>query len=59
MNENDSICDRCATEMSSDESNDVDSGEWAKCTVCNECAAELNRAGNTDGTDLVITPQKG
>jgi hypothetical protein len=37
----DTICDRCSTEIPMDESNGVDSGEWQGCTLCNECYGQL------------------
>ena len=49
----DTVCDRCAAPMLASEGNHIQSGEWTHCTICNECAGELSRTGNPDGTDLV------
>jgi hypothetical protein len=43
----DTICDRCAVELVSWEANDMPTGEWLGCMICNDCYAQIG-----DGDDV-------
>jgi formylmethanofuran dehydrogenase subunit E len=49
VSEDQTICDRCGEEVYADEINDMpEESSWRGCTICNECAAQLEKAPKTN-----------
>lgn len=43
---NETICDKCGNEISTEEANNCESGDWEGATLCNDCYAEVCQEGD-------------